>query len=92
MIGYAYVECLLYDVHSLKEKRSIIKQTMHQIRHKFNASITEMNYHDVWQRTAFGIAIVSREKVSAEQQLQQVIDLIDQRTDLDVTIIDYEWL
>ncbi|SEP58499.1 DUF503 domain-containing protein [Piscibacillus halophilus] len=92
MIGYVYVECMLYDVHSLKEKRSIIKQTIHQTQHKFNISITEMDFHDLWQRCAFGIAAVAKEKVMAEKTLQEVVRTIDQRTDLEVTIVEYEWL
>ena len=92
MIGFVNIECLLYDVHSLKEKRSIIKQIIHSIRNRYNVSITELDYHDIWQRTAFGIAIVSVTKVNAEKVLQKVIRTIEQRTDLEVTIIEYEWL
>ncbi|GAA0461594.1 DUF503 domain-containing protein [Alkalibacillus silvisoli] len=92
MIGYVYIECFLYDVHSLKEKRSIIKQVTNQVTKKFNVSMTEIEYHDTWQRAAFGVAVVSREKVKAEQILQQAVRLIDSSTDLDTTIIEYEWL
>ncbi|MDQ0350666.1 uncharacterized protein YlxP (DUF503 family) [Alkalibacillus filiformis] len=92
MIGYAYVECLLYDVQSLKGKRSIIKQVTNQITKKFNVSMTEIDFHDTWQRSAFGIAVVSTDKVMAERVLQQAVETIDSRTDLDTTIIEYEWL
>ncbi|MGM8214513.1 DUF503 domain-containing protein [Bacillaceae bacterium W0354] len=92
MIGFANVECILYDVHSLKEKRSIIKQVLHSIRNRYNVSITELDYHDMWQRTAFGIAVVSVSKVNAEKMLQQVIQIIENRTDLEVTIVEFEWL
>ncbi|TFB23170.1 DUF503 family protein [Filobacillus milosensis] len=92
MIGYVHVECMLYDVHSLKQKRSIIKQVIHQSRNKFNISISEIDYHDLWQRCAFGIAVVSVDKVMAEKTLQEVVRTIDQRTDLEVTVVDYEWL
>ncbi|GEL75834.1 DUF503 domain-containing protein [Tenuibacillus multivorans] len=92
MIGYVYVECMLYDVHSLKEKRSIIKQVIHQTRNRFNVSITEMDYQDLWQRCAFGIATVSSRQVINEKTLQEVVRWIDQRTDLEVTVIEYEWL
>ncbi|MGP4072205.1 DUF503 domain-containing protein [Piscibacillus sp. B03] len=92
MIGYVYVECMLYDVHSLKGKRSIIKQTIHQVHNKFNVSMTEIDFHDLWQRCAFGIAVVAKEKIMAEKTLQEVVRVIDNRTDLEVTIVDYEWL
>ncbi|MET3682180.1 uncharacterized protein YlxP (DUF503 family) [Alkalibacillus flavidus] len=92
MIGYAYVECMLYDVQSLKAKRSVIKQAMHQATKHLNVSITEIDYHDLWQRTAFEIACVSKDQVLAEQLLQDVISRIDSRSDLDITTVQYEWL
>ncbi len=92
MIGYAYVECMLYDIHSLKDKRSIIKKALHLIRHRYNVSIAELDYHDLWRRTAFGIAVVSISKTKAERILQQVIHTIEGQTELEVTIVEYEWL
>ncbi|PKR78664.1 DUF503 domain-containing protein [Halalkalibacillus sediminis] len=92
MIGYLYVECMIYDVQSLKSKRSVVKQTVHSIQNRYNVSITEIDYHDIWQRTAFGIATVSTQKVMAEKILQDVLAQIEGRTDLEVTIIEYEWL
>ncbi|NIK10832.1 DUF503 domain-containing protein [Alkalibacillus almallahensis] len=92
MIGYAYVECLIYDVQSLKAKRSIIKQTMHQASKNLNVSIAEIDYHDLWQRTAFEIACVAKNQVIAEQILQNAVNRIDERADLEITVIQYEWL
>nr|WP_279401226.1 DUF503 family protein [Piscibacillus salipiscarius] len=54
--------------------------------------MTELDFHDLWQRTAFGIAVVAKEKVMAEKSLQEVIRSIERRTDLEVTIVEYEWL
>ncbi|WP_027963232.1 DUF503 domain-containing protein [Halalkalibacillus halophilus] len=92
MIGYVYVECMIYDVHSLKAKRSVIKQTLNQVQQKFNISMTEIDFHDLWQRTAFGLAVVAVNQSMAEKTLQRAVDLIDSRTDLEVTIVEYEWL
>ncbi len=92
MIGSATVECMIYDVHSLKEKRSIIKQITHQIHKQFNISITEIDYHDLWQRCAFEMATVSVDQVMAEKILRQAIRVIDERSDLEVTLVNFEWL
>ena len=92
MIGSVRVECMLYDVHSLKEKRSIIKQITHQIHKQFNISITEIDFHDLWQRCAFEMATVSVDQVMAEKILRQAVNLIDERSDLEVTIVNYEGL
>jgi uncharacterized protein YlxP (DUF503 family) len=47
--------------HSLKEKRGILKSFQNQIRKKFNVSIAEIDYHDVWQSSRIGIVMTANE-------------------------------
>ncbi|HLS66526.1 MAG TPA: DUF503 domain-containing protein [Pseudogracilibacillus sp.] len=77
MIVYAEVECFLYDSHSLKEKRSQIRRLTARIRKDFNVAIAELDFHDLWQRTKFGIVTVANELLHAEKVMQQVIEAID---------------
>src|SRR5690625_5373195 len=81
MIIYAEVECKLYEGHSLKQKRSLLKRLMSKLRKDFNISIAELDYQDLWQRTKLGIAIVTNEYVHAEQVLQKVFETIDSYTE-----------
>ena len=92
MIVYAEVECVFYDGHSLKEKRSKLKSMIHTLRNDFNISVAEIDYHDLWQRTQLGIAIVANEYVFAEKVLQKVLDIIDQNPELERTITHVERL
>ena len=48
---------LLYS-ESLKDKRKIIQAIIARIRSKYNISITEVDYHDLWQRSLIGFAAV----------------------------------
>ncbi|MCP8616481.1 DUF503 domain-containing protein [Salirhabdus salicampi] len=91
MIGYLEVECFLYDVHSLKGKRSILKKVISKVRQDYNVSISELKYHDLWQRTVFGIAFVSKERIQIERVLQSVLNTIDSFHDLEVTEYHQEW-
>lgn len=86
MIVYAEVECYLYNVNSLKEKRSVIKGLIHKLRNNFNISISEIDYQDLWQRTKFGIAVVANEFTFGEKVIQEVLKEIDANPELERTI------
>ncbi|MBB6452880.1 hypothetical protein HNQ94_001326 [Salirhabdus euzebyi] len=92
MIGYLEVDCLLYNTHSLKDKRSVLKKTINRIQQSFNVSISELDYQDLWQRTCFGIAHVSSSKVQAERVLQEVLKQLDTSSELEISSHHYEWL
>ncbi|MBP1949167.1 MULTISPECIES: DUF503 domain-containing protein [Virgibacillus] len=90
MIIYAEVECILYEGHSLKQKRSVIKSLMAKLRNELNVAVTELDYHDLWQRTKFGIVTVSNEKKHAEQVIQEGLRIIDTFNELERTLTDVE--
>ncbi|SES76303.1 hypothetical protein SAMN05216389_10284 [Oceanobacillus limi] len=92
MIFYAEVECIMYEGHSLKQKRSVIKRIMAKLRNDFNVAITEMDYHDLWQRTKFAIVTVSNERKHGEQVIQEVLHVIDTYSELERTITNVEQL
>lgn len=86
MIVYAEVECLIYDIQSLKEKRSNIRRLTSKIRKDFNVAIAELDFHDLWQRTKFGIVTVANELLHAEKVMQQVIEVIDRDVAFERTV------
>ncbi|WP_099158139.1 DUF503 domain-containing protein [Virgibacillus ndiopensis] len=92
MIIYAEVECMLYDGHSLKAKRSVIKRMLAKLRNDFNVAVTELDYHDLWQRTKVGIVTISNDKNHAEQVIQEVLRIMDTFPELERTITNVEHL
>lgn len=62
--------------HSLKEKRQIISSIKEKLRKKFNISIIESDYQDLWQKIQLAVALVSDSKVFAEKVFNQVEDFI----------------
>ncbi|SDQ59683.1 hypothetical protein SAMN05216232_2721 [Virgibacillus subterraneus] len=90
MIIYAEVECILYEGHSLKQKRSVIKSLMAKLQNELNVAVTELDYHDLWQRTKLGIVTVSNEKKHAEQVIQEGLRIIDTFNELERTLTDVE--
>lgn len=92
MIIYSEVECRLYDAFSLKDKRSVLKRMMNRIRKDQNVAVTELDFHDLWQRTKLGIVTISNERVHAEQTIQEVLRIIDSFPELERTVTSTERL
>ncbi|SHF52553.1 DUF503 domain-containing protein [Ornithinibacillus halophilus] len=90
MIYYAEVECIMYDGHSLKQKRSILKRIIAKLRKDFNVAVTELDYHDLWQRTKLGIVTVSNDKKHCEQVMQEIMNVIDNYSELERTVTNIE--
>lgn len=90
MIVYAEVECFIYNSHSLKDKRSVIKKIIHKLRHEFNVSVAEIDYQSLWQRTKFGIVTVSNDVTHAEKVMQNIMKTIDQYSEVERTITTIE--
>ena len=74
------------EANSLKRKRQILKSLIQRLRNRYNLSITEIGYHDYWQRSQLGMAVVSRN--DAERVINQVIDFVESENR--VNIISYE--
>jgi uncharacterized protein len=92
IIGSAVCECIIYDAHSLKEKRAVLQRILTRLKQKFNASVSEVGYQDVWQRTKIAIAVVSSARASTELELQNCLKLIDSFPEIERTITRFEWL
>ncbi|MCD7033739.1 DUF503 family protein [Metabacillus sp. GX 13764] len=92
MIGCADCECLIYHAGSLKEKRAVLQRITSRIRQKYNVSIAETDYQDLWQRTRFGIVAITSDKTSTERVLQSVLQFIDSFPEIERTITSIEWL
>lgn len=92
MIGFLTVECFIYESHSLKEKRSVIKKVVTRLRQQFNLAVSETDYHDLWQRSELGIVTISKDKLIVEQELQKALKLISSIPELEVTTTTLEWL
>ncbi|OLS42111.1 DUF503 domain-containing protein [Bacillus sp. MRMR6] len=92
IVGVAECECIIYDANSLKEKRAVLQRILVRLKQRFNVSVSEVDYQDVWQRTKIAIAVVTSSKVSTEQELQNALKLIDSFPEIERTITDIEWL
>ncbi|MFD0771096.1 DUF503 domain-containing protein [Bacillus sp. CGMCC 1.60114] len=84
-------ECMIYDVHSLKEKRAILQRILTRVKQRYNVSVSEVGHQDVWQRTEIAIVSVSSNRVICEKEMNRVLAYIDSFPEIERTITQLEW-
>jgi uncharacterized protein YlxP (DUF503 family) len=57
-IGWIEFDLLLGDVHSLKEKRSILRPLIADLSRRTEAAVAEVGAHDLHRRAAIGVSVV----------------------------------
>lgn len=53
------IELRLPAVRSLKAKRGVLRPLIDDLRNRFGASVAEVGFHDQWQRSTLGVALVA---------------------------------
>ena len=71
------VQLHMPERQSLKDKRQVVKSLKERVRNRFNVSIAEVDYIDLWQRCAIGIAVVSTTRAHAEETLSTAVQFIE---------------
>ena len=71
-IGVITLELRLDGSHSLRDKRHFVKSLKDRLRSKFNVSVAEIDYQELWQRGLVAVVTVSPDQAHAERILQSV--------------------
>jgi uncharacterized protein len=79
-------------VHSLKEKRMVVKSIIDRIKNKFNVSIAEIEDQDLHQSIVIGIACVSNDTRHADSTIQSVLNYIEENSEAVIIDIKMEIL
>ncbi|GAA2009000.1 DUF503 domain-containing protein [Microbacterium ulmi] len=72
-IGWIEFDVLLGDVHSLKQKRSILRPLMSDLGRRAEAAVAEVGANDLHRRAAIGVSVVAREA----SHVRDVLDRAD---------------
>lgn len=84
VIGVLQMALRLPEVHSLKEKRWILKSLLTRIRNKFNVSVSEVDFQDSWQQASVAAAHVGSGRNHANRLLDQVLNFTGKVRELEV--------
>ena len=71
-------------VHSLKQKRHVLKTLTAALRQTFGVSVAEVEYQDLWQRAAIAVAVVGGQEYHLRRVLREVEDRIDAWGEIEV--------
>jgi uncharacterized protein len=82
--GVLEVDLLLGDVHSLKEKRGIIRPLVADVRKKFEVSVAEAGHLDLHRRAMIGVAVVAAEAAHCVEVLDACERLVAARPEVEV--------
>lgn len=82
--GALEFDLLLGDVHSLKEKRSLIRPLIAEVRKRFELSVAEVDHLDLHRRAAVGVAAVSPDRAHLVEVLDAVEQLVAYRPEVEL--------
>lgn len=88
VVGIAELKFSVPWVHSLKEKRMVIRSILGKVSSKFNVSIAEVDAQDIHQTIVIGLSVVSNTDKIADTMLDEIIRFIEANTEaelLDIT-------
>lgn len=91
-IGTLQIWLYMPWVHSLKEKRMVVKSLCGKLRNQFNISVGEVDEQDTHQTAVFGIACVAGDTKQADSILDNVLAFVESNTEGEVVRIEREIL
>ena len=71
-------------VHSLKEKRMIVKSLVAQMQNKFHVSAAEIAEQDVHQIIVIGVAAVVPHSALADSMMDEISQFVETATDAEI--------
>jgi uncharacterized protein YlxP (DUF503 family) len=82
----------LPQVHSLKEKRSVIRPILDGCRHRFGVAAAEVAYQDRWQRAGLGFSVVASTPAHAAEVMDSVERFVWSFPEAEVLSTERHWL
>jgi uncharacterized protein YlxP (DUF503 family) len=82
--GVLELDLLLGDVHSLKEKRSVVRPVVAELRRRFEVSAAEAGHLDLHRRALVGVAVVAADAAHCTRVMDACERLVADRPELEL--------
>ena len=82
-VGSLQLDVLLGDVHSLKEKRSLVRPVVAELK-KFGVSSAETGHLDLHRRALIGVAVTAADPGHVRDELDQCERAVGRRPELEL--------
>jgi uncharacterized protein YlxP (DUF503 family) len=84
VVGVLVADVLLGNVHSLKEKRSVVRPIVAELRHRFEVASAETGAADLHRRAELSVAVVSSTHAHVTEVLARCEGFIAGRPEVDL--------
>ena len=71
-------------VHSLKEKRMIVKSLIAKLQNKFHVSAAEIDEQDIHQIIVIGIAAIVPHSAMADSLMDEISSFVEENTEAEI--------
>ena len=78
------LDLLLGDVHSLKEKRSVVRPIVAELHRRFAVAVAETGHLDLHRRALIGVAVVAADAAHCREVLEACERLVAGRPEVDL--------
>jgi uncharacterized protein YlxP (DUF503 family) len=82
-VGAVELDVLFGDVHSLKQKRSLVRPVIAELRRRFEVAAAEAGHVDLHRRSLIGVAAVAADAGRVRELLAACERLVAGRPELD---------
>ena len=82
--GSVALDLLLGDVHSLKEKRSVVRPIVSELRRRYAVSAAEAGHLDLHRRALVGVAVVAADRAHCVEVLDACERLVAGRPEIEL--------
>ena len=83
-VGWLEFDVLLGDVHSLKQKRSVIRPVVAELQRKLAVSAAEVGCHGLHRRAGIGAALVAADRGHVVEVLDAAERLVAAHPEFDL--------
>jgi len=75
---------------SLKDKRQVCRSIIDKARHRFNASVAEVDTQDVHQTLTIGVAVTSGDATHAKNVLEEIIRYMEDHPEAELREVELD--
>jgi len=83
-VGVVEFDVLLGDVHSLKEKRSLVRPVVAELRRRFEVAAAEAGHRELHRRALIGVSCVAADHDHVVEVLERCERLVAARPEFEL--------
>ena len=90
--GTLALDLLMGDVHSLKEKRSVVRPIVAELRRRYDVAAAEAGHLDLHRRALVGVAVVAADRAHCVEVLDACERLVAGRPEIELLSARQQYL